>query len=77
MASCSASRLGSTVRLLDDHLAVDQRGAAGERGCRLDDASIALTPVVATAGEGAGSTAANRNFRAEAVVLDLVQPIFA
>jgi hypothetical protein len=45
--------VGMAVRVLRDHLAVDDGRPAGELRRRLDDRAVALCPVMAIAGESA------------------------
>lgn len=69
--------IGAAGRILDECLAIDQRGAAEKRRGRLDDSGVAVAPVMGAAGEGAGLPAADGEQCAKTVVLDLVQKAFA
>src|SRR5215207_4804410 len=69
--------IGASVRILHDHLAVDDGVPAGELGGRGDDRQIALRPVVAIPRESLGGGALYRKDRAVAVMFDLMDPALA
>jgi hypothetical protein len=66
--------VGKAVLVLDDHLAIDQGGLAGQPGASLDHPLIGPRPIIAVPSEGAGLAAINDDQGAVAVVLDLVNP---
>ena len=66
--------VGDAVLVLDDHLAIDQGGLAGQLAAGIDHPLIGPRPVIAVAGEGADLAAIDDDQGAIAVILDLVNP---
>jgi hypothetical protein len=69
--------IGNTVAVLNDDLAIHECRSAAELAAGLDHPMILVAPVEAAAGEGSGVLARHADERAEAVVLDLVNPAAA
>jgi hypothetical protein len=66
---------GASGRLAAHSLAIYQAGAQSERVYRLDDEREVARPVVPVAGEQPDAGGVSPNHHAEAVVLDLVNPV--
>src|SRR3984893_4932475 len=68
---------GNAPIVLDDDLAVDQRGAETKLGERICDGAKARRPVECLSGEQTGGAAVDARLNPVAVVLDLVNPFRA
>ena len=69
--------IGKAARILDDHLAVDDRASALEPGGDVEDRAVEMAPVVPSPRIGAAIAAAQDELGPVAVIFELVKPLAA